>query len=103
MDEKKIPYVSTANEEWSPLASQDYIKPLREGRVSIAEQAKRKGELVPLHFSVEQLILCGYDVDPEWKVGWILVESSLSPTGYAMARKVEPKIETLMVKWGLAK
>jgi len=60
------------------------MKPLREGRISIAEQAKVRGVDVPEGKTVAELKLLGFDCDPEWQDHWILRACEYSPTGYSL-------------------
>lgn len=57
------------------------IEPLREGRVSIKDQAVRAQVPVPIGSTVEELEARGFDVDPSWPRYARLAEDSASPTG----------------------
>ena len=58
------------------------IMPMREGRVSLKDQATLRGLAVPVGKTVEELRALGYDVDPSWEHNAILREDAGSPTGY---------------------
>lgn len=67
------------------MASKE-IEPLREGRISIKDQAARARIPVPVGATVKELEEHGFDVDPLWPRHARLAEESASPTG-------------LVVKW----
>jgi len=67
------------------------IKPLKEGRESIAAQAARRGADVPVGSTVEELRNMGYDVDPDWPFCAVLEASDDSPTGYCIRFSVSYK------------
>lgn len=60
------------------------VIPLREGRVSLKDQAVLRGLATPVGKTVEELCKLGYDVDPSWERGAMLREDEDSPTGYVI-------------------
>ncbi len=67
------------------------IKPLREGRVSIKDQAIARGVALPLNKTVAELKKLGFDVDSDWALVDIFVEAPKSPTGYGIASRFNPE------------
>lgn len=57
------------------------IGPLREGRVSIKDQAAKARISVPVGATVKELEEQGFDVDPSWPRHARLAEDPASPTG----------------------
>lgn len=61
------------------------MQPLREGRRPLSEQAKERGEPMPVGKSIAWLREAGWDCDDDWPDYGCIVESAESPTGYAVA------------------
>jgi len=60
------------------------ILPLREGRVSIRDQANAMGVPAPIGHLVRDLAALGFDVDPEWPLDGVVTEDGDSPTGISI-------------------
>lgn len=61
------------------------IRPLREGRVSLKDQAAKRGLAVPVGKTVAELRLLNFDTDPDWPDTAVLSPDVESSTGFVVA------------------
>lgn len=68
------------------------IKPLRKGRISIADQARARRVDVPVNVTVGELKMRGFDCDPDWDDAWLHQCNADSPTGYVVTNPFNENI-----------
>lgn len=74
------------------------IRPLREGRAGLKDQAAKLGVAVPVGKTVAEIRSQGFDTDPDWPDGAVLRPHSESPTGFVIELGHDEQIAV----WALA-